>query len=200
MKQGLLKIIIILPLLVFLFVPRIALADGCNIGELLPPCACSGNCQLNDFLALASNLAQWGVGILAGIVVGLLIYGGFGMMMSFGNAEKIEANKKLLGGTFRGLAIVLLGWVIVNTIIFFLTGNGDGLLYKGADEIRGPWWHFTETSPCPKYQESENTTPIQQQCVDVENDANWEAWKKTRHCETYGVCPGDKYEICCNPS
>lgn len=177
----------IITALLAVFTPLTAFADGCTVGELLPPCACSGNCQLNDFLALASNLAQWGVGILAGIVVGILIYGGFGMIMTFGNAEKIEANKKLLGGTFRGMAVVLLGWLIVNTIIFFLTGRGDGLLYQGADKTTGPWWHFEETSACP----------APQTCQDVEHES--ESWQKTKKCKSYGICTDDEYWICCDP-
>lgn len=180
--------VLVITALLAVFTPLAVLADGCNIGELLPPCACSGNCQLNDFLALASNLAQWGVGILAGIVVGILIYGGFGMIMTFGNPEKIEANKKLLGGTFRGMAVVLLGWVIVSTIIYFLTGLGDGLLYQGADKTTGPWWHFTETPA---------SCPSSQVCTDVRNQD--ETWQKAKNCKSYGICPGDEFQICCDP-
>lgn len=189
---------LILVCAVSLATPLLVLADGCNnIGELLPQCACSGYCQLSDFLALAANLAQWGVGILAGIVVGLLIYGGFGMMTAFGSAEKIEANKKLLGGTFRGMAIVLLGWVIVSTIISFLTGRGDGLLYQGADKTTGPWWEFEETSNCPPRWDDVTKKEVPQHCINATAEGN-DDWYTNKNCQSLGICPGDKNFVCCD--
>ena len=187
------RLILSIVVIFSLFTPLSALADGCNIGEILPQCACSGNCQITDFLALASNLAQWGVGLLSGLVVGLLIYGGFGMMMTFGNTEKIEANKKLLGGTFRGMAIVLLGWVLVNTIIMFLTGSADGTIFQGAGvKTSQKWWHFEETSACASPQQCTNVDPV------LYPDRN-KSWQNARDCISLSICPGDNYVICCNP-
>lgn len=194
MKKALL-ILIILGIVVsslFIFPVLTAQAD-CAPGPILPPCTCSGNCQLNDFLALGTNLAQYGIGILSVITLAFIIYGGFSMLTAMGNREKIESGKRILGGTFRGMAIVLLAWIIVNTIIFFFTGNTSGLLFGSGD----PWWKFRETplsNSCPARVVG-NCTDLQA-CIDT---STWtEQQKRNNFCVSRGVCSGNENVICCD--
>ncbi|PIS42407.1 MAG: hypothetical protein COT24_03725 [Candidatus Kerfeldbacteria bacterium CG08_land_8_20_14_0_20_40_16] len=185
----------------FIFPVFNAHAD-CEPGPLLPPCTCSGNCVLDDFLALAAKLAQYGLGLLSIITLAFVILGGFSFLTAMGNPEKIGSAKKLLGGTFRGMAIVLLAWVIVNTIIYVFTGNSSGLLFGGTGH---PWWKFEETSivqlngDCPNYRVDPNQPPeceIYQSCQDTSTQA--ENWIRDAHCQSYGICAGGDDVICCD--
>lgn len=183
---------------VLLIFPIATVQADCNPGAILPPCTCSGQCYLNDFLALASRLAQYGLGLLSIVVLFFVIQGGFSLMTAMGNPEKIEAGKKLLGGTFRGVAIVLLAWAIVNTLIFFLTGNNSGLLFSGTGN---PWWHFEET-PLPGGCEPRafvQEGKLMRQPQKCENTADWsEPTKKDKHCFSFGRCAGNENIICCD--
>lgn len=139
-KTSVIIYLLVLLFSFFIFPNSTALAD-CEESGLLPPCTCSGRCGLNDFLSLGSRLVQYGIGILAAVALGFIIYSGFSLLMSFGNPEKVEAGKKRLGGTIRGVVMVLLAWALVNTIIFILTGNNSGFIFG-----EGPgWWEFEET-------------------------------------------------------
>ncbi|MFA6392174.1 MAG: pilin [Patescibacteria group bacterium] len=187
-----------------------ALAD-CNVGNFLPPCTCSGQCKLTDFLALGANIMKYAVGILAAVAIGFLINSGFSLITAMGNPEKIDAGKKQLGGTFKGLAMVMMTWLLVSTIIFFATGNSSGLLFSGRGN---PWWEFKETQlhemylpyevgeNCPArisvpQGESECSFFINlQTCTDTSGlDAQVKA---TRNCLSLGVCPGGPEMICCD--
>ncbi|PIY96859.1 MAG: hypothetical protein COY66_02360 [Candidatus Kerfeldbacteria bacterium CG_4_10_14_0_8_um_filter_42_10] len=176
--------------------------SDCEPGSLLPPCTCSGNCKLNDFLALAAQLAQYGLGLLSIITLFFVIQSGFSLMTAMGNSEKIESGKKMLGGTFRGMAIVLLAWVLVNTIVFLFTGNASGLLFGGTGN---PWWKFEETpilqidERCPRFRQPYPEHPechYLQSCQDTSGQT--EQWKTTAHCWSYGVCAGPDAVICCD--
>jgi len=192
----------------FIFPVFPAWAD-CEPGKLLPPCTCSGNCKLTDFLALGSRLVQYGIGILSVITLGFIIYGGISFLMAMGSPEKIEAGKKILGGTIRGVAIILLAWTIVNTVIFFLTGNTSGLLFGGTGE---PWWKFKETSLSEMYENSgDEFCPFRrtmkegvvqkdpQECTDT-IDKGWDTdeEKHDHYCRSLGVCEGPKSILCCD--
>lgn len=187
-----------------------ALAD-CEPGNFLPPCSCSGQCKLTDFLALGSNIMRYGVGILAAVAIGFFINAGYTLLMAMGNPEKIDAGKKQLGATFKGVAVVMLAWVLVSTIIFFTTGNSSGLLFGRGDK----WWEFKQTqlyemylpyqanSYCPARTyappASEDKCSMYialQGCTTV--DYTDEQWMATSHCRSLGVCPGGPERLCCD--
>jgi hypothetical protein len=57
------------------------------------------------------------------IAVGFLIWAGFLYLTSGGNEEQSGKAKKLILQVIIGIIIILLSWVIVNTIITQLSGN-----------------------------------------------------------------------------
>ncbi|MBU2228950.1 pilin [Patescibacteria group bacterium] len=193
-----------------------ALAD-CETGNLLPACTCSGQCQLTDFLALGSNIMQYGVGILAAVAIGFFINAGYTLLMAMGNPEKVEAGKKQLGGTFKGVAMVMLAWILVSTIIFFTTGNSSGLLFGRGEK----WWKFEETELYEMYppKEEGHFCPIRtfaappnascniyytlQECKDTNEYGGGDfgaiaAAKQEHNCRSLGVCDGGPEKLCCD--
>jgi hypothetical protein len=217
MKKRFIIISLVAFVALLIFTPIAPALADCNVGNLLPPCTCSGQCKLTDFLALGSNIMQYGVGMLAAVAIGFFINAGYTLLMAMGNPEKIDAGKKQLGGTFKGVAIVMLAWVLVSTIIFFTTGNSSGLLFGRGEK----WWQFKETplhemylphtpppnqvycpvrtsAPTPsaavpcKYKL--DFTPQVCTTVDFANTLGM----ATSKCRSLGVCPGGPERLCCD--
>jgi hypothetical protein len=66
-----------------------------------------------DFLAF---ILKWAVGIGSGIAFLLSIYGGFMIMTSSGNPEKIQAGRELLTSAVSGLILLILSIFILKVI------------------------------------------------------------------------------------
>ena len=80
-------------------------------------------------LDIAVSIINWGLGILALIAVGIMIYGGFVWMFSRGEEDKIAKGKKVLINGLIGLVIILAAWGIATYLIRTLsdmTGQGSG--------------------------------------------------------------------------
>lgn len=81
---------------------------------------CDGisNCMtLANFIAtVAMNVLTDATVIAAYLTLGFVIYGGYQYIFSSGDAGKVATGKKTLTSAFIGLAIVMLSYVIFNTI------------------------------------------------------------------------------------
>lgn len=112
--------------LILLVVPMVArAADECDPGKILPPCTCTGNCQLSDFVQLFVNLYAFGVHIAAPLAIFFLIVGSVILVTASGYSNRIEMGKTIITQAVTGLVIVLVSWVIIDTAIFVITGNLD---------------------------------------------------------------------------
>lgn len=199
--------------IVLLFVPAAPVFADCDTGNFLPPCTCSGQCKLTDFLALGANITKYAVGALATITIGFMIYGGITWMTSMGSKERIEKGKNILTGTFKGVAIVMLAWMLVSTIIYFSTGRSDGLLFGRGTR----WWDFKETQLYEMYlpHQPGNFCPVRtfappsnitcepynfylnlQTCTDTSSYDT--AMKASANCRKMGVCAGGPEMLCCD--
>lgn len=109
-------------------------------------------CGLNDFIQLFINLSSWGLAILAMLGVLIAVWGGFTMLISLGDAEKIKEGKATVWGAVLGTAIVLSSWLIINFYISALTGTGPYLFYGTPYERKFSGSSACEKkySPCPK--------------------------------------------------
>lgn len=103
-------------------------------------------CGFNDFIQLFINLANWGLAILAVIATFFFVWGGFGLVTSAGNQEKIKAGKSTLWGATLGIVIVLGAWILVNAVVSTLTGTGSTLFARYTDYAR-PFYG----QKCPNY-------------------------------------------------
>lgn len=120
------RIGIIIFALILLLAPAVALAeDTCDTGEILPPCTCTGNCQLTDFIQLFVNLYAFGVHLAAPLAVFFIIVGSVILVTASGYSQRIEMGKTIISQAVTGLIIVLISWVIIDTAIFLITGNSD---------------------------------------------------------------------------
>ncbi len=77
------------------------------------------------------------LGFLGLIAVSLIIYAGFVMMTSGGNAEKVEQAKKILKNAIIGLIIILSSFAIVSFLLNKLTGSIWGGGDDGGDDNGG---------------------------------------------------------------
>ena len=89
---------------------------------------CSGDCvPLTTFITtIAMNILTDATVIAAYLTLGFVIYGGYKYIFSYGDVGKVATGKKTLTSAFIGLAIVMLAYVIFNTIKFVLITNAGG--------------------------------------------------------------------------
>lgn len=103
-----------------LFAPLFAMGAG------LVPCGGSGEpeCGLKHLITLGNNVIEFLIMIAALIAVILLAIGGFKLVISQGNAGAMEDAKKRIWNVFIGFVIILVAYLVVQTILTLLTGGG----------------------------------------------------------------------------
>lgn len=82
-----------------------------------------GNYTLNDFVALAINVAQWILGIVGSLTLAMLIYGGFMLLISSGSAETVTKAKNIIVAAVIGLIIVFASYLIIKFVLDSLGVN-----------------------------------------------------------------------------
>lgn len=98
--------------------------DGCR-GDGL---SIIENCQGPQLLELFANIIQFMIDIAFVIAVVMVLWGGILLMVSGGNEDRVKRGRKALTGAIVGLVIVLVAWIVINTIITFFTN------------CSGEWW------------------------------------------------------------
>ena len=105
--------------LLFLSAPVLAFAQG-----LLP---CTGlDCQLTDLFKLLGTLFNYAIGLSALVLMAMLVWGGARMAYhSFlENApSELKSAQETVTRSISGFVIILLAYVLVNTVVFLLTGQ-----------------------------------------------------------------------------
>lgn len=95
----------------------------------LPDCAFDGTCRnVNDLLTLIVNWGQRIFGLIGSFALVMFIYGGFTMILSAGNSEKVKKGRDILVAAVIGLTIAFSAYLLVDFIL-------DAL--KVSDEFRG---------------------------------------------------------------
>jgi hypothetical protein len=133
------------------------IAVTCETGPILPPCTCSGDCGIDDFLLLFVRGANFFLSLLAAAALLMFGWGGFTMIMSRGNTGAIQEGKKVLSSTLMGLFFALISWALINTIVLFFTydpvlpdGTPNPAPFEGklfpAGGFNKRWWEFWEDS------------------------------------------------------
>lgn len=84
----------------------------------LPECAFSGTCRdVNKLLELAINIGEWLFKIIGSLGFVFFIYGGFSMVISFGNAEKFKKGRQILVAAIIGMIIAFGAYAIVKFLL-----------------------------------------------------------------------------------
>ena len=79
-----------------------------------------------DIRVIVGKIIRVLLGLLGIIALGIILYGGYTIMVSGGNADKVEQGKKILMNGVIGLVIILSSLAIVQFLLNALTNKGGG--------------------------------------------------------------------------
>jgi len=94
-------------------------------------------CNLNTLVQLFVNLFDWGLAILSIVSIVFFIIGGAYLLISAGNEQRVQTGKSILVNTSLGIGIALSSWLIINTVIGLLVGNGT---FANVQVFGKNWW------------------------------------------------------------
>ncbi len=104
--------ILIFSLILVVFVlPNISSA-----APIIPTCA-NDNCGFRDFIQLINNVVNFIIMISFPIAAGVFAWAGFNMMMDAGNGAKRRESIEMMKKVMIGFAIILVAWIVVNTLL-----------------------------------------------------------------------------------
>ncbi|HTW96761.1 MAG TPA: pilin [Candidatus Methylomirabilis sp.] len=83
-----------------------------------------GNYTLDDFVALAITIAKWILGVVGAVALLFLVYGGFTLILSGGNEDRVRQGKEILTGAIIGLIIVFTAYLIIQFTLTLLGAPG----------------------------------------------------------------------------
>jgi Peptidase M15/Type IV secretion system pilin len=108
-------------------------ADGTlEAGDGFVPCS-GTNCSACDFVVLGNTAIKWLIGISFLFFAILAVKAGVGLVISRGNPSALSQAKSSFQNAFIGLIIILVAWLLVDTIMRQLV-KGNGTI-----EGYGPW-------------------------------------------------------------
>lgn len=103
----------ILSTLSLIFASPVHAAITCGDTSINTAIGCIPFGSSND---LAAFFLRWGIGIGSGIAFLLILYGGFQVMTSSGNPEKLKAGQELLTAAITGLIFLIFSVFILRLI------------------------------------------------------------------------------------
>ncbi len=116
---------------VFFIAPSIALAAGALPGQIVPEkCNQVGGCQsVCDLATVAQNVLNTGIYIAVFLSAVLFAWAGW-LYLTSAAGNEISRAKEIFANVAVGLIIILAGWLVVDTLMRTLVGNGGNF---------GPW-------------------------------------------------------------
>jgi hypothetical protein len=193
-QKKIATIFLILFFLSFIFIPvyHVSAYGENTIFGKLPECFNPEaepkiECTICDVIGMGVGIAKFILSIVGVLALALFIWGGFGLIISAGNEEKVKKNKGILVGTLVGIIIILVAWQIVWLTVATLMGGTqkNGLTIFGENGYN--WSNICKTSTtlntqppvvlkaprgkqCEKTEDCE-TTPLKLTCVQKYNDS-----------------------------
>jgi len=79
-------------------------------------CYDSGDCGLRDIEQVIANLGNYILGLIGVVVLGVYVYGGIEMLISHGDAKRVEKGKKAIISATVGLIIVFVAYAGIVTL------------------------------------------------------------------------------------
>lgn len=131
MAHGLAVRIVVLLALVFFVLPSLAFAANPLPGQIVPEkCNEIGGCQsVCDIATVAQNVLNTGIYVAVFLSAILFAWAGWLYLSSVAGGE-ISRAKEIFMNVAIGLVIILAGWLVVDTLMRTLVGNGGSF---------GPW-------------------------------------------------------------
>jgi len=65
-------------------------------------------------------------GTLFVVCILIVVIGGFEMILSFGNVNRMERGKRRIWYAIKGFAIILCSWLIINTLLWLIGAKNQG--------------------------------------------------------------------------
>jgi len=123
--------IAVLLTIIFFIAPSLALAANPLPGQIVPEkCNQVGGCQsVCDLATVAQNVLNTGIYIAVFLSAVLFAWAGWLYLTSVAGGE-ISRAKEIFVNVAIGLIIILAGWLVVDTLMRTLVGNGGSF---------GPW-------------------------------------------------------------
>lgn len=157
-------------------------------------------CELEDFIQIFINLADWGLSVIAVTTLFFFAWGAFDWIVAGGRQTWVDSGKKKMVGATIGLLVVLTAWVFVGFYVGALTGNFEGYVFPGKDSQR--LWFGQQGSCKETYtQDCKVETGIRNGCGDPQTTefgdiAQIQLRLQKHQCEVGGVdgCYGDQTE------
>ena len=137
--------------LVLFLVVSIEPVHAALIPKQIVPEACTGSaiaakgkgCTLCHIGVMVINITDYAMYAVAIPAAGLLMaIGGITLLISGGSETLATRGKDTMRYAVIGLAIVLLAWLAVDTILKVLTGTSGRVGFRGVVEELGPWNEF----------------------------------------------------------
>lgn len=100
----------------FALVAYTASAQGCEPTEFCNPLSDGGVSDIGD---LINNIIRWLIGIVGLLAMLALIWGGMLYIIALNNQQHLDTAKSIIKWAIVGLAIVLLSFVIIQTVAQF---------------------------------------------------------------------------------
>ncbi len=107
----------------------------------LVPCGTTEHpevCTLCHIIIGGKGIIDWGMSVMVIIGLALIMIAGITYIVSAGNTGMMSTAKGMIWRVITGLALILTGWLIVNTIINVLASDTMGIGVQKAN-----WYTFT---------------------------------------------------------
>jgi hypothetical protein len=100
----------------------------CNIeqSELKGNCVkyCTGNYEINDFVLILVDWVKAILGLVGALALLMFIFGGFTLLTSAGNQERVTKGKTIMINALLGVVIVFTSYMIIQFTLSALKGVG----------------------------------------------------------------------------
>lgn len=110
-------------LLLIAISPAVSLAQQVPIPTIVPSTCDGPNCTICDLAKLAQNVANAGIFIAVFLSAVLFAYAGVKYLTAGGSGTKLGEAKQIFFNVGVGLIIILAAWLIVDSIVYTLTGR-----------------------------------------------------------------------------
>lgn len=135
-KNSIYNNFIVWLVVVFVFIPRFALAAVVTCGNQ-DAGAVADSCKFGDLISAGVGITQYLLEAAAVIAVGGIVFAGYAFIVSAGEATKRSEAKKVLVNTIVGFIIILLAVLLVSSLKSVL-GYTDKPLLTWSTEARQP--------------------------------------------------------------
>ena len=86
--------------------------------KILPACAMDGSCRsLNDLVQVGINVGDLIFSVIGSLAFVMFVYGGFMIILSMGNAERVKKGQQILVAAVIGMAIAFGAYILVDFIL-----------------------------------------------------------------------------------